>query len=404
MSPVVTVRHPRHAPERRPALRVVAGRYRLLRPLGHGGVGTVWLAHDPLRAGEVAVKEVTYPQTLSPAQRRAMRRRTLREARVASRVDHPATVRVYDVLEEDDRPYVVMEVLFGRTLAQVIAADGPLSPPRAAAVLHPVADALAAAHAADVVHRDVKPANIILCDDRRDGRDVVLTDFGIATTVGRRGHRDSRRRARLPRLPRRPSAPGARPPTRGPTCGRSAPRCSRPSRARRRSTAASPIKTVLAALHEEPAPFQRAGPLAPLIAGLLRKDPADRPPIEEVRRTLGEIADLDGSHGQQARGPGPTQSSEPQHDDSSTAALAAAGARRLTTADAPADDSRTPRTGGRLGVCGPGASVPRVTCSHHVRYLPATSAPAQRGRRTARGNRGRVHRSRRVARGRRSWR
>lgn len=162
------------------AARRVAGRYRLREPLGRGGMGVVWLAEDELLQRPVAVKEIHFPPHVDDDERERLRERTLREARAAARLDHPCAVRVFDVCEDDEQPFIVMELLAGRTLSAVVHEDGPLPPARVAAVGACILEALQAAHAAGIVHRDVKPGNVIVRDDGR----VSLTDFGIASTAG----------------------------------------------------------------------------------------------------------------------------------------------------------------------------------------------------------------------------
>src|SRR3954453_14493836 len=160
--------------------RLVAGRYRLQTPLGRGGMGVVWAAEDELLQRPVAIKEVRFPPTIDDTERELLRERTMREARTAARLDHPCAVRVFDVCEDEDQPFIVMERLIGRTLSDVIKRDGPLPPARAAEIGLCLLDALDAAHAAGIVHRDVKPGNVVV---RADGR-VTLTDFGLASTAG----------------------------------------------------------------------------------------------------------------------------------------------------------------------------------------------------------------------------
>ncbi|GGN60695.1 hypothetical protein GCM10010112_17250 [Actinoplanes lobatus] len=151
--------------------RVVAGRYLLGRMLGRGGMGAVWQAHDTLLGREVALKEVGGSSLPSDPQVR----RTLREAQAAARLRHPSIVTVYDVVTDEGAPWIVMELVDGRSLAETIAEQGRLTVRRTAEIGLSVLDALRAAHREGVAHRDVKPANILL----EEGR-VVLTDFGIA--------------------------------------------------------------------------------------------------------------------------------------------------------------------------------------------------------------------------------
>src|ERR1700750_1691744 len=156
--------------------RLLAGRYRLLAVIGRGGMGAVWRARDELLNRDVAVKEIVWPAQLDAEERERARRRAVREAQLAARVRHPNVVGVYDIIEEDDRPSIVMELVPFRSLRDAVAEAGPMTPAEAARVGLSVLAALRAVHEAGVVHRDVKPANILLGPDGR----VVLADFGIA--------------------------------------------------------------------------------------------------------------------------------------------------------------------------------------------------------------------------------
>ena len=158
----------------------LAGRYRLAEIIGEGGMGRVWAAHDLLLGREVAVKEMVPPPGLSAARREELRIRVIREARAIARVDHPNVVRVIDVLHERGEPWLVMELVAARSLYEVTRRDGPLTPERAAEVGLAVLGALRAAHAQGLLHRDVKPANVLLGVHGR----VVLTDFGLASLAG----------------------------------------------------------------------------------------------------------------------------------------------------------------------------------------------------------------------------
>ena len=156
--------------------RLLAGRYRLLAVIGRGGMGAVWRARDELLNRDVAVKEIVWPAQLDAEERETARRRAVREAQLAARVRHPNVVGVYDIVEEGDRPSIVMELVPFRSLRDAVAEDGPVTPAEAARVGLSVLAALRAVHEVGVVHRDVKPANILLGPDGR----VVLADFGIA--------------------------------------------------------------------------------------------------------------------------------------------------------------------------------------------------------------------------------
>jgi serine/threonine protein kinase len=162
--------------------RLVGGRYRLGAHLGSGGMGTVWLADDELLQRQVAVKEVRVPTGMSAPEIDRMRQRYLREARAAARLHHPGVVAVYDVLSEPERVWIVMEYISARNLAEVISEDGVLPPTRVARIGLQVLDALDSAHQAGVLHRDVKPANVLVDVERGDR--AVLTDFGVASVSG----------------------------------------------------------------------------------------------------------------------------------------------------------------------------------------------------------------------------
>ncbi|WP_189529638.1 serine/threonine-protein kinase [Streptomyces roseolilacinus] len=262
---------------------VLAGRYRLGETIGRGGMGKVWRAHDEVLHRTVAVKELTAGQYVSEADRVVLHARTQKEARAAARITHPAVVTVHDVLEHDDRPWIVMQYVDGSSLADAVksAPDGRIAPREAARIGLHVLGALSAAHAAGVLHRDVKPGNVLLA---RDGR-VLLTDFGIAaiegdSTITRTGELVGSIDYLAPERVR-----GADP---GPASdlwalGATLYTAVQGESPFRRS---SPISTMQAVVTEEAAAAAHAGPLAPVIVALLRKDPADRPGAAETERML----------------------------------------------------------------------------------------------------------------------
>src|SRR5271165_2080595 len=147
--------------------RLIAGRYRLEGPIGRGAMGIVWHGRDELLARDVAVKEVQITGQASPADAETIYQRTLREARAAARLSHPGAVTVFDVVEENGSPWIVMEMVKGRSLDRVITEDGPLPPLQAAELGGSLVGALATAHAAGVLHRDVKPSNVLVTDEGR---------------------------------------------------------------------------------------------------------------------------------------------------------------------------------------------------------------------------------------------
>ncbi|MFB7375260.1 serine/threonine-protein kinase [Streptomyces sp. NPDC056222] len=160
--------------------RLLAGRYRLGVVLGRGGMGTVWRAVDETLGRTVAVKELRFPNSIDEEEKRRLITRTLREAKAIARIRNNGAVTVYDVVDEDDRPWIVMELIEGKSLADAVREDGTLTPHRAAEVGLAILDVLRSAHREGILHRDVKPSNVLIAEDGR----VVLTDFGIAQVEG----------------------------------------------------------------------------------------------------------------------------------------------------------------------------------------------------------------------------
>jgi serine/threonine protein kinase len=250
--------------------RLIGRRYRLLSPVGRGGMGKVWHAHDVLLDRDVAVKELMLPFGLDQAGTQNAHRRVLREARSAARLSHPGIVTVHDVVEEDGRPWIVMELVRAWSLEQAVRQNGPIPVAQTAEIGIRVLDALRHAHAAGILHRDVKPGNVLLTTDR-----VVLTDFGIAAIEGDVTTTQTGLLMGSPayippeRLSGHPithaadlwsfgatmyAAVEGRPPYEGPDA----------------------VAVLGAILTQEPSRPRRAGALLPLIEGLLRKNPAER--------------------------------------------------------------------------------------------------------------------------------
>ncbi|MET9799369.1 protein kinase [Streptomyces sp. NPDC006368] len=263
--------------------QVLAGRYRLAETIGRGGMGKVWRAHDEVLHRIVAVKELTAGKYVSEADRSVLHARTQKEARAAARITHPGVVTVHDVLEHDARPWIVMQYVDGPSLADAAkeAENRRIEAREAARIGLHVLSALRAAHAAGVLHRDVKPGNVLLA---RDGR-VLLTDFGIAaiegdSTITRTGELVGSIDYLAPERVR-----GGSP---GPasdlwSLGATLYTAVEGTSPFRRT---SPISTMQAVVTEEPSPAEHAGPLAPVITALLRKDPADRPDAVEAEHML----------------------------------------------------------------------------------------------------------------------
>lgn len=271
--------------------RVVAGRYRLEERIGSGAMGVVWRGTDERLGRVVAVKQVFLNQGLDEAEADEVRQRTLREGRIAARLQHPHAISVFDASIEGDEPWLVMEYLPSRSLSAMLAEQGPLDPRLVARIGRQVADALDAAHQAGIVHRDVKPGNVLIGSDGT----VKITDFGISRATGD---------LTLTRTGMLAGTPAYL-----------APEVARGED----STFASDVFSLgatlyasvegippfgsddnaLALLHNVAAgavnPPVQAGPLTALLMRLLRSDPAERPTAAQARRELGRIAHAAGS-------------------------------------------------------------------------------------------------------------
>ncbi|MER7186752.1 serine/threonine-protein kinase [Streptomyces hyaluromycini] len=265
---------------------LIAGRYRLADIIGSGGMGRVWRAHDEVLHRAVAIKELTAALYVSESDQPILLARTRAEARAAARINHSAVVTVHDVLEHDGRPWIVMELVEGHSLADAVKEQGRIEPREAARIGLWVLRALRAAHSAGVLHRDVKPGNVLL---GRDGR-VLLTDFGIAqiegdTTITRTGEVVGSVDYLAPERVR-----GHDP---GPSSDLWALGATLYTAVEGRSPfrRTSPLTTMQAVVEDEAAEPFSAGPLEPVITGLLRKEPAERPGPEELEQMLAEAAE-----------------------------------------------------------------------------------------------------------------
>ncbi|HSK60487.1 MAG TPA: serine/threonine-protein kinase, partial [Actinomycetospora sp.] len=270
--------------------RVVAGRYRLEERIGAGAMGVVWRGTDERLGRVVAVKQVFLHAGLDDREAEEVRQRTLREGRIAARLQHPHAISVFDASIEGDEPWLVMEYLPSRSLAGVLGEQGTIEPRTVARIGRQVADALDAAHQAGIVHRDVKPGNVLLGADGT----VKITDFGISRATGD---------LTLTRTGMLAGTPAYL-----------APEVARGED----STSASDVFSLgatlyaavegmppfgaddnaLALLHAVAAgkvvPPSQAGPLTALLMRLLRDDPAERPTAAQARQELGRIAHAGG--------------------------------------------------------------------------------------------------------------
>jgi hypothetical protein len=259
---------------------LLAKRYRLLSVVGRGGMGTVWRAYDETLERDVAVKEVALPARLADGGR-LLRRRLIAEARATAALNHPGVVTVHDVVEEDGRPWIVMELVHAHSLQYIIDHGGPLEPRRVAQIGRSVLSVLRAAHASGILHRDVKPSNVLLTDDGR----VVLTDFGLA--ISKREGASSRFRGV------EGSPPYVSPEqVRGESITEASDLWSLGATMYTAVEGHSPygrrdpLASLIAVLIEDYRPPVHAGPLRPVIDGLLTKNPACRMSAERAAKLL----------------------------------------------------------------------------------------------------------------------
>ncbi|TDU06128.1 serine/threonine protein kinase [Streptomyces sp. 846.5] len=265
--------------------RTLVGRYLLGARLGRGGMGTVWRAEDRMLDREVAVKELSVGH-LAEEDLLIVQSRMKQEARAAARIKHPGVITIHDVVEQDGKPWIVMELIDGRSLAELVEQEGTLSPREAAGIGAQVLAALYRGHQAGVIHRDVKPANVLL--ERGTGR-VVLTDFGIATFEGDSALTRTGDLIGSPDYLAPERVHGSRPGPESDLWGLGATLYAAvegQSPFRRDS----PL-TTLAAVVTDPLPEpHKAGALAPVLHALMSKDPAERPSAPEAIRMLESVA------------------------------------------------------------------------------------------------------------------
>jgi hypothetical protein len=360
---------------------LINGRYRLIETVGQGGMGRVWRGHDEMLDREVAIKEVLFAPDLDDEERAELSTLALREARATARLNHPGIVTIFDVIDDDGAPIIVMELLRGRSLADILRDEVRLPYRRVAEIGAAVLEALREAHAAGIVHRDLKPANILISDRR-----IVLTDFGVAQRVGERAD-DFDDVMGTPAFMAPEQAENAaasaaadlwslgavlfnavegRPPFQGPDY-------------------ATVLLTLLT--QEAPAPAN-GGPLNPLITSLLVKDPQRRPTAEQTAARLEAVLHQDdgGTPPMPAKPATPLpDAGDPDVGNPATPVARAAG----STGTAPAAPARTgvpvPKPAVRPGAFPdrPHYVRPDGPRPHGVPDTPARSAPPRAGRAVA---------------------
>ncbi len=263
----------------------IDGRYALREQVGRGGFGVVWRAHDSLLQRDVAVKAIELPPILDEAEQAAIRTKVLREARAAARLNHPGLITVFDVIDVDDRPMIVMELVRAPTLADLVARDGPLPERRVATIGRDILDALGAAHSQGVIHRDVKPANVMVSEAGH----VQLGDFGIAAVIDDPKLTNSGTLAGSPSY-MAPEQAENRPPTAATDLWGLGATLYFAVEGEPPFAGSGAIATLTSVVNAPHRPLGRAGPLTSLIDAVLAKDPADRPTAAGSRRLLDEAA------------------------------------------------------------------------------------------------------------------
>ncbi|MFE3202766.1 serine/threonine-protein kinase [Embleya sp. NPDC059237] len=339
--------------------RVVGGRYRLGTMLGRGGMGTVWRAVDEMLHRDVAIKELRLPDHLDDEEKELARERTMREARTAARIGHPNVVTIHDVVEDGGIPWIVMELVEAQSLAEILETQGTLTPADAAELGLKVLDALIAADQKGVLHRDVKPANILVTPHGR----VVLTDFGIATATGTATLTTTGMLVGSPDFLSPERAEGKRP-LLAADLWSLAVVLYMAVEGRNPFRRGTMISTLNAILNDEADPPRHAGGLEPVIAGWLVKDVDLRMGVEDGARILREVANSTPSRQYGAVPPPPTPVADP-------------GAP--TTPAQPYDPHGRAQAGHDTGATGhPGGNTPPNSWPQPA-YSPAEASPTRTG-------------------------
>jgi serine/threonine protein kinase len=275
------MREASYIPEGRDAMsRLVNDRYTMLEVIGQGAMGKVWRGHDELLDRDVAIKELLLDPGLNDIERAELADLAMHEARSTARLSHPGIITVFDVVQEDGVPLIVMELVHGHSLAEILKTDVRLAPKRVAEIGSAMLDALREAHVAGIVHRDLKPANVLITDRR-----VIITDFGIAQRSGHQSAAAPGEMTGTPAFMAPEQAEGApasaaadlwslgatlynavegRPPYNGPDY----------------------VSVLLTLLTQDPEPPRAAGPLTPLLTALLQRDPTRRATADHAATLL----------------------------------------------------------------------------------------------------------------------
>jgi eukaryotic-like serine/threonine-protein kinase len=334
--------------------RLVANRYALKAPLGRGGMGVVWRAHDAVLGRAVAVKEVVFPPAMADDERRPAQARVMREARAAARLNHPGAVTLYDVVQDHGGTFIVMELVDAPTLAELVRAGGPLPAERVAEIGAQVASALEAAHQAGIVHRDVKPGNVMVPAKGM----AKLADFGIASLQGDPQLTSTGLVIGSPAYmaPEQAKGEESGPPADFWALGATMFYAVEGEPPFDRGTS---IATLAAVVNDLPRTPRRAGALTTLITALLSKDPGSRPSGPELRAEFGRLV---------AARPSPPTEVLPVHGPGRTVPLPAASEAPTPV---PSDDAPTPAAPSRPAAAPPPPAVPAAPP-----IAPAAPAPA----------------------------
>jgi eukaryotic-like serine/threonine-protein kinase len=347
--------------------RLVADRYALIAPLGRGGMGVVWRAQDAVLGREVAVKEVVFPPAMPEEERRPAQARVMREARAAARLNHPGAVTLYDVVQDQGGTFIVMELVNAPTLADLVREDGPLPVERVAEIGAQIAGALEAAHQAGIVHRDVKPGNVMVPANGI----AKLADFGIASLQGDPQLTSTGLVIGSPAYmaPEQARGEESGPPVDFWALGATMFYAVEGAPPFDRGTS---IATLAAVVNDPPREPRRAGPLAPLITALLSKDPGSRPSAPELRAELSRLAAVPHS---------PPTEVLPVQGPGRTVPLPAADPEADKVEDRPVPDGTQPDqaevAGAGPGVAGPGGAAPAAAAAGLAAAGSEAAAPGQ---------------------------